>query len=103
MSNVYMISAFHQLHCLQELQKAFVQKDKHNSSGDETHINHASHCFNYLRQGILCAGDMALEGPDPIPVPGESPLRGWGTTHSCRSWDGLLDWRDEYAVPRNTF
>jgi hypothetical protein len=60
--------------------------DKHNSSGDETHINHAS-----------------LEGPDPTPVPGESPLRGWGTTHSCRSWDGLLDWRDEYAVPRNTF
>jgi hypothetical protein len=101
-----MISAFHQLHCLLELQKAFVQMDRKNdtsSPGDATHMNHASHCFNYLRQGVLCAGDMALEGPDPVAVPGESPLRGWGSTHSCRSWDAVLDWRDEHAVPTNTF
>jgi len=73
------------------------------SESDAIHLSHASHCFSYLRQGVLCTADMALEGPDPVPIPGESPLRGWGVEHSCRSWDNVLDWRDRHLVPQIAF
>ncbi|KAI1264680.1 hypothetical protein F5Y18DRAFT_389779, partial [Xylariaceae sp. FL1019] len=46
-------------------------------------LAHAEHCFSYLRQGILCAGDTTLEGPDRL-----GPILGYGFQHVCRRWDG---------------
>lgn len=31
---------------------------------------HIAHCFDYLRQGILCAGDTTLEGNNTFRYPG---------------------------------
>lgn len=50
---------------------------------------HISHCFDYIRQGVQCAGDMSLEWP--IQVNGESLVVGWNNPHECRSWDAA--WR----------
>lgn len=104
LDNVYMISAMHQLHCLQQLQKMLVRSANDTfenstvSAGIRRDLNHASHCFDYLKQSVLCSADDTLEGPDENPEPGQSPLRGVGVEHHCRSWDGLLSFRDEHSI-----
>ncbi|KAK2041678.1 hypothetical protein LZ31DRAFT_625285, partial [Colletotrichum somersetense] len=102
LENVFAISAFHQLHCLQSLQEGFVQLANSSRVIEDTMqaIKHASHCFEYLRQAIVCAADDTLEGPNPEGPGGDSLLQVWGVRHECRSWTDLLEWRDQYAIPQ---
>ena len=95
--NAYMVSLYHQLHCLMNLQAMHVDLLS-NGSRAVVDADHAQHCFSYIRQGIMCAGDMTLEAPDPNPVPGRNPLQGWETKHSCRKWEDLTKWIRENAA-----
>ncbi len=56
---------------------------------DATHNSyHTSHCFNYIRQAILCNLDTTLEGSgDGTGVPDGS-----GQTHVCRSRQESIAW-----------
>lgn len=48
----------HQLHCIRQIERAFIDRD-HNISSP----HHVSHCLNYLRQTFLCdAADTIEEG-----------------------------------------
>lgn len=105
--NTYMVSFHHQLHCLNSIQAHFVNfvASTENSVHDrkiymitEMAKRHVEYCFDYVRQGIQCAGDVSVEGPDLVRVPLESPLRGWGVEHQCRTWDALLTWLDDNAA-----
>lgn len=99
------MSVFHQLHCLKNIQKALVELqdlDKSNTEGQRSGMprakstdtpdekfarveqSHIEHCFAYLKQSILCAGDTTLEGPDKA----GRGLHGWGVEHQCREWEG---------------
>ncbi|KAH6653028.1 hypothetical protein BKA67DRAFT_536730 [Truncatella angustata] len=105
--NVYMISAMHQLHCLQELHISLSHKtaasfESSRSSRADAEVNHTLHCINYLRQAVLCSADDTLEGPDMHPEAGQSRLRGWGVSHQCRSWDKLTEFRDQHRVTVET-
>lgn len=94
--NIYMPTVYHQLHCLKKLQKAFANMTTATPEDGAVAGMHAEHCFDYLRQGILCAGDSTLEGPDP-----EGTLLGYGFSHMCRQWDGpggLEEYRKKYWV-----
>lgn len=53
--------------------------------------HHSSHCFDYLRQSILCAADTTLEGKTT-----SGP--GWGSVHECKDYDALLAWANEHSV-----
>lgn len=54
-------------------------------TGDERMtLEHVEHCIAYIKQGVMCAGDTALEGPDV----GGGTLQGWGIKHECRTWGG---------------
>jgi len=48
-----------------------------------------NHCFEYLRQSILCAGNTSLE--KAIVVDGEirCDVDGWGVQHQCREYDAI--------------
>ncbi|KAI8949550.1 hypothetical protein F4801DRAFT_553130 [Xylaria longipes] len=98
--NVYMMSAHHQLHCLKRLHIAFVglkNLSPQKLTEDLVSIRHAEHCFNYLRQGILCAGDVTLEGLDP-----EGTLLGYGFNTSVANemakgaWT-RIEWNMEFT------
>jgi hypothetical protein len=53
--------------------------------GDERmSLEHIEHCIAYIKQGDMCAGDTALEGPDV----GVGTLIGWGIKYECRTWGG---------------
>lgn len=52
---------------------------------------HVEHCFEYLRQGISCGGDLIIEGNSPIKV-GKghaTSVTGWGVEHDCIDIDLL--------------
>lgn len=51
---------------------------------------HVGHCFDYLRQGIKCSGDMSLEWPVVQDV--LNGIDGWGIPHVCRSWVSFPLW-----------
>ena len=96
-TNAYMVSFYHQLHCIKALQMQFVTSQM-NSSGTTWDSNHANHCFSYLRQAAICGGDMTLEGLDEDVESGERGIHGWGTVHICRNWETILDWMHENAA-----
>ena len=53
--------------------------------------HHSAHCFDYIRQSIICAADTSLEGKaDADP--------GWGSKHECKDYDALLAWANERDV-----
>lgn len=66
----------------------------HGPDGTEYFINathnsyHASHCFNYIRQGILCTLDSTLEGAGG----GSGAADGSGQVHVCRSREEAIAW-----------
>ncbi|KAH7322528.1 hypothetical protein B0I35DRAFT_476471 [Stachybotrys elegans] len=88
----YMMTVFHQLHCLSYIAEHYQQGYAGtNLTGEVAH--HTSHCFNYLRQGIMCTADTTLEGKTK-----EGP--GEGSEHECVDYDALLKWaNDNGAMP----
>ncbi|KAG4438772.1 hypothetical protein IFR05_005749 [Cadophora sp. M221] len=70
------------------------------NDGLEEEMGHVNHCFDYIRQGIMCAGDMSIEGAADE-RDGEGPhISGVGMKHECKSWDGSRKWMDENLPAR---
>lgn len=43
---------------------------------------HYLHCIDYIRQGVMCAGDVSLEPHSPLDGPDNGPLDGgWNGIH----------------------
>lgn len=47
---------------------------------------HVGHCFDYLRQSLMCAGDMSVEWPRVESDGRKIAVDGWGVEHRCRRW-----------------
>jgi hypothetical protein len=88
----YMMSVFHQLHCLSYLAENF-QRGYGGKEMTKEVSKHSAHCFNYIRQGITCNADVTLEGKTEA-GPGE------GSEHECVDYDALLEWANEHAAYR---
>lgn len=83
---VFTTSWTHQLHCLY----AIVQTYSGITSGHEIpgdHHWHMIHCFDYMRNAIMCSADMALEGHATTFPDDNSGSDGWDATHVCRDMD----------------
>ena len=69
--------------------------DRHNvneKDGDEQHIpRHMRHCFDYLRQSLMCAADATLEPVDAA----LGGVTGWGAERVCRDYAALAGWAEE--------
>lgn len=56
-----------------------------------TYTYHENHCFDYIRQAIMCAGDMSIEGTAMSKTKDERPhINGYGSLHECKSYVGFL-------------
>ncbi|KAK7927302.1 hypothetical protein PG985_004300 [Apiospora marii] len=86
----YMMSSFHQLHCLSYLAE-HLQQGYAGVNLTEEVAHHTAHCFNYLRQGIMCSADTTLEGKTEA-GPGE------GSEHECVDYDALLEWANSHSA-----
>ena len=92
---VYDVSLFHQLHCLSNIRKhtftlqAALGRDNWQEIYDlllKHQEDHVYHCFDYIRQALMCAGDMTIEWPRTEPDGRRFAVDGWGITHECKSW-----------------
>ncbi|KAF2972112.1 hypothetical protein GQX73_g1417 [Xylaria multiplex] len=86
----YMMSVFHQLHCLSYIVDHY-QRGYAGANLTEEVAHHSVHCFDYLRQSIMCAADTNLEG-DTEAGPG------WGSDHQCADYDAVLAWANEHGA-----
>ncbi|THU78141.1 hypothetical protein K435DRAFT_973658 [Dendrothele bispora CBS 962.96] len=74
----FLVSMFHELHCLHYLGAELGSKNK-------DHWPHTQHCLNMLRQWILCEADVTLEAGDFADKDFSSDRQ--GETHMCRNWE----------------
>jgi len=88
----YMMAVFHQLHCLSYVVAHYQQGYAGVQLTDDV-AHHSAHCFDYLRQSILCAADTNLEGETE-----GGP--GWGSRHQCADYDAVLAWANEHSAMR---
>ncbi|KAL1859523.1 hypothetical protein VTK73DRAFT_7575 [Phialemonium thermophilum] len=86
----YMVSLYHQLHCLSYVIEHF-QTGFAGVELTKEVAHHSAHCFDYLRQSIMCAADTTLEGDS-----GFGP--GWGSRHECTDYEALLEWANENSA-----
>jgi len=93
-SEAYVPSVFHQIHCVGEIKHAFIQLQNGKALSAHEHINH---CVEYLRQAVMCSGDLTLEKPGYIGDTSWTRPNGWGVVHQCR------DLSDLYAFPQANF
>ncbi|KAL1647102.1 hypothetical protein SLS58_002873 [Diplodia intermedia] len=110
----YAVSVFHQLHCLDAILRVFLatnDSDPSSATRSSAHSNHgletahAMHCFDYIRQSIMCCGDTALEGADPYTIArGEDNLDtgtfGIGSTHMCKDYGAIYGYAKTKGAER---
>jgi len=103
----YMITVFHQLHCLSYLAEHY-QQGYAGANLTEEIAHHTAHCFNYIRQGIMCSADTTLEGKTEA-GPGEGSEHEWyvnapRTVIQWLTWlhstdyDALLEWANSHSA-----
>ncbi|KAL7815172.1 hypothetical protein V8C26DRAFT_131422 [Trichoderma gracile] len=76
----------HALHCLYYSVDSYHQLILYGPS-EEDNPMHAAHCFEYLRNSILCNLDMTLEGSMSTPDDKER-----GQPHVCRNREEAIAW-----------
>ena len=116
------IAAFHQLHCLvsdhpvanvgetNKVKHAVVIayydalespgianvadiQDKDQPTGTRIAVPHIRHCFDYLRQALMCSADTNLETVDH-----QTHLtNGWGQPKQCRDYEEIFNFAKKYA------
>lgn len=88
-NTVFTTSMTHQLHCLHAIAEVYSGLISDPSRIPAQIPGHMSHCFEYLRQSIMCCGDTALEGQHttfPKSVQGSD---GWDAKHVCKDYDAV--------------
>jgi hypothetical protein len=95
----YSMTVFHQLHCLAMIKTELHRQTLRYPTPEHSHenANHIPHCFDYIRQGLMCAGDMTLEKAK-VNANGERirDVNGWGVEHECKDWDAIMRWSEKH-------
>lgn len=56
--------------------------------------SHLRHCFDYLRQSLMCSADTNLE---PL-IEGRGGVNGFQSDRKCRDFGRLSAWADKWGV-----
>ena len=72
-----------------------LETSKHEEADALFLLDHLDHCFDYIRQAIMCAADPAVE-PARVDEHGvRRDVDGWGGQHQCRSWSDLVEFAQD--------
>ncbi|KAI1359731.1 hypothetical protein F5Y08DRAFT_69549 [Xylaria arbuscula] len=95
--NQYVVatSMTHQLHCLHAIAEAYSALTSDTTMVPKDMLWHVPHCFDYLRQSIMCCGDVALEGDQTTFPDGFEGSDGWDAKHVCKDYGQILDYLNE--------
>jgi hypothetical protein len=100
---IYTIAVFHEVHCLMHISayidKLVMQIRNKDLTLDESAIGHNDHCFNYLRNALMCCGDTTLEGQSQAKMfENVSGTDGTGAVHVCRNYDEISAYAERKRV-----
>ena len=73
------LALFHQMHCLARIRRAMSLRQS---------SEHVHHCFNYLRQAILCEANPTIE--PVIPILGRRSVNA-EIPRTCRDWTQVYE------------
>lgn len=92
---IFEASWTHALHCLYYTVDTYHQLVVNNKFGFDGERNdfHAAHCFEYLRNQIMCMADMTLEGSESV-----LDATGNGQAHMCRNREEAIKWIEDRRV-----
>ncbi|KAJ4421056.1 hypothetical protein N0V82_003960 [Gnomoniopsis sp. IMI 355080] len=93
-AEIYSLSVLHQLHCLGVIRDVIKKYEKHDKSRFAGR-GHEYHCIDYIRQSIMCAGDMTLDYAEVQEDGTRRGFSGANSTHQCRDWDAIVSWAEE--------
>lgn len=85
---VFTTSMTHQLHCLYAVVEVYSGLTS-NTQLPEDHHWHMIHCFDYMRQAIMCSADIALEGLETTFPDHNGGSDGWDSLHVCRDYGAV--------------
>ncbi|KAJ6114286.1 hypothetical protein N7486_000064 [Penicillium sp. IBT 16267x] len=60
--------------------------------------SHVRHCFDYIRQTLMCGADTSLEVLDRE----TRATSGWGQRRQCRSYHEVFEWAEKWANSTDT-
>ncbi|KAI0534374.1 hypothetical protein GGR58DRAFT_61283 [Xylaria digitata] len=87
-SYVGILEVFHQLHCLNTLRLRAFAKDSEVQFADP---GHTAHCFEYIRQSLMCLADVNI-----APISWNERKREyaihWDATRQCRNFEKIHAW-----------
>ncbi|KAG9239962.1 hypothetical protein BJ878DRAFT_333968 [Calycina marina] len=90
----------HQLHCLWMMGQMF-SKMETGSTKDlpADYQSHYLHCIDYIRQGVMCLGDMSLEAHAETDADDNGPGDGsWSGHHVCKDYSKITSYLEEEIV-----
>lgn len=85
---VFTTSVTHQLHCLYNIFEVYSSLTSGRPIAPQME-GHLPHCFEYLRQSIMCCGDTALEGQHTTFPDGILGSDGWDAKHVCKDYEAI--------------
>jgi hypothetical protein len=95
-STVFTTAMTHQLHCLYAIVEVFSGLTSNNTDKVPKETPwHLNHCFEYLRQSIMCCGDIALEGQATTFPQGVTGSDGWDSKHVCKDYRQIFEYLEE--------
>ncbi|KAI0154556.1 hypothetical protein GGR57DRAFT_466025 [Xylariaceae sp. FL1272] len=84
----FALSMHHQIHCLGLMKHVFLKSER-NQTVTPLDYRHMDHCVEYIRQAVMCHGDLTLEpllaGSTRTKIESDT----WGSKHFCRDWNVL--------------
>ncbi|KAF1836512.1 hypothetical protein BDW02DRAFT_545869 [Decorospora gaudefroyi] len=87
---VFTTSMTHQLHCLYAVVAVYSGITSGHALEKDYHW-HMIHCFDYMRQAIMCSADMALEGLETTFPDHNGGSDGWDSKHVCRDYSKVRE------------
>nr|OQO25373.1 hypothetical protein B0A51_08114 [Rachicladosporium sp. CCFEE 5018] len=109
---VFDISVFHQLHCLNHLRtflftlKAGMDLNNTREVYDRLLVkqeDHVYHCFDLIRQALMCHPDLTVEWPRTEVDGRRFAFDGWGIQHQCVDWNSVLGFMSKHTVANTEF
>lgn len=104
---VFTTSMTHQLHCLYTILEAYDTLQVSMDLGLANQVKmpwHINHCFDYIRQAIMCAGDVALEGAatsfpgDAVTGEDRGGSDGWDARHVCKDYSQVYAYLERETI-----
>jgi hypothetical protein len=101
--DVFSIAVFHELHCLMHISgvvdKLVMKVRNKDFSLNEGELGHNDHCFNYLRNALMCCDDTTLEGQAQTPELKDTVgTDGTGAMHFCRNYNEIVEWAEREKI-----